>query len=714
MSESILSKTQLNINLEMPQTVIINRLTASLKELVIGLSETMTEVPELLIVHRKRDLVSLVSGKQVGKELIYPWQEAVQSWGDLGRFTADVYLRLNQNVWRIQADEELKNEQFQPVKNVDDAKDTRVVLLEWQSQKHPVLILQAGNLYQMAAARFKTKVTLQAFKLKKDEFTFQVQVKGPYVKAMDFLEFRMIQRTTIERREISYPIDSHNISGNSVVLTGTIDNHGEWVPFNWDLYIVFKHTEWPGRGLLEIKKMSPKLIPVIDRDQFKKALYLPDSHIMYPYMTVAGNLAFTYRPLEAYETPKVLRTERWAVRFAKLASPWLSKKNIWIGYEKNAFGAHDNGYHFFKYVYDSGKYDEMYYVIRPESPEADNLSRMSDKTLRFMSWKYFVYLYSAKLLISSDSKFHVYNMQRRDSKIAKALMRKKNVFLQHGVNGMKKVPVFHKSQGWLDFIIAPSQFEKDNITVPEWGYPAEDVAVTGYARWDSYEDKTADIPFRQIFVMPTWRNWMEGMSREKFVETPFYKEYQAFLSSEHLKKLLKESNARIAFFLHPYFKDYVDLFDIDESVIDRYGYLEVDMGEEIQKSSLMISDYSSVLWDMYYLKRPTIFYQFDRESYLQDEGAYLDYDKDSFGDVTFTAEETIQAIQKYVEQDFREDKRYELLRPKYFNYVDHENSARIFQAIAANAERLMMKKDSILKQRIKRKLKKVIKKVIKK
>lgn len=706
MSFKIIDKAELKFDLRNSNHIEATVLSASKGELILYLDgiEDGLEAEVLIAIRKSADVAVFQNAKLNKGQLRIEWSDLLDSWHDRNKFYADVFIQID-------------NKLFKPILNVEmgdrflsefavgkgtGSKNQPVYLVYGTKGTTMSLAITKGTLYQMGAEKLQASVEVVKFKISKSGYIVELKVRTGAGMDIEPTNLAMIQRTTIENREIYYPVEVQKTNSEEMVIRSKIDQHGEWVPFNWDLYIEFNSEKWAIRGLLEVKKMRPLVAMKVNQDQFRKNVSLPDDHIMYPYMTVAGNLAFTYRPLEEYETEKILRIEKWAVRYAKLLAPFYQRRNIWIGYEKNSFGAHDNGYHFFKYVYDNNKHPEMYYVIRENSPENKNLDGMRDKTLKFMSWKYFVYLYSARLLVSSDSKFHVYNMQRRDSALAKALMRKKNVFLQHGVNGMKKVPVFHQSQGWLDFIIAPSQFEKDYITVPQWGYKSKDVAVTGYARWDSYEDKTGTISFRQIFVMPTWRNWMEGMSREKFVTTPFYHEYQNFLNSTELKEVLKKSNTRIAFFLHPYFKDYVDLFDIDESVIDKYGYLEVDMGEEIQKSSLMISDYSSVLWDMYYLKKPTIFFQFDREAYLQDEGAYLNYDQDAFGDVTFTADETIKAINKYVQNGFVEDDEIKRLRPKYFNYVDKNNAKRIYQAISANEHRLTKLKEDTTNRRIKK------------
>ena len=99
------------------------------------------------------------------------------------------------------------------------------------------------------------------------------------------------------------------------------------------------------------------------------------------------------------------------------------------------------------------------------------------------------------------------------------------------------------------------------------------------------------------------------------------------------------------------------------------------------KSSMMISDYSSVIWEMYYLKKPCVFFQFDIEKYLQYEGLYMDPKTDLFGDVAYTSDKLIALIQETIKNGFVEKDIYANMRKEYFSLMDHDNSKRIYEAI---------------------------------
>lgn len=573
------------------------------------------------------------------------------------------------------------------------------------------LIFLKGALHNLANESLGWTAQVESItrQVEKQYYKLQLKIVGDEITDECVHSVRLINRNKLDPKENDYSVSVIGYEKNVVTVETLVSLESNYVPFYWDLFVVLNRNS-KEKIVIQVDKLSDKLKNLIDVDVFDKEIRSKENNILYPYVTAGGSLAFTYRGLESYETSLNFKKEIIAGKVFKLFKRYFENKNIWIVFEKNSYGAHDNGFYFFKYVYEHEKHPNTYYVIRKDSPEYHNLDGMRDRVLKFMSFKYFIYMFAARLFISSDTKFHSYNLQRRDSILAKTMMNKKNVFLQHGMNGIKKVPVFHKKRGLLDLIISPSDFEREHINIKDWGYSPNEVVSTGYARWDSYEDKTEQIPYKQIFMMPTWRKSMEGMSKEEFIKTSFFKEYQSFLNSPRLKKVMLENNVRLAFFLHPYFRNYVDLFNIDDSFIDKYGYLDVDMGEEIMKSSMMISDYSSVLWDMFYLEKPVLFYQFDQTDYLKSEGSYLNYETDLFGDVVFDANDAIQKVIEYIQSDFMEKYIYTQMRNKYMNFHDHNNSSRIYKAILSKKKLLGIENRWTFSRKVRRKLWKIKKK----
>lgn len=555
------------------------------------------------------------------------------------------------------------------------------------------VMLNFGSWHNLQRRRFQFSTSLDYFDVTKTGYSFNATFKAKANSELKIDSIFLVNRNKLVAKSFDLETTSYTDS-TGVHVTASFDPQSTFLPIYLD---VFARGTYRGESVvIQVRHASDNVIRTLTTDVFDKEHdvlvknietadgddYL--NYLMYPYITINGNLAFEFRERKYFETPENQMLEMQVLQdtdaLTNLKKKRFGDQQVWVVFEKNAQGGHDNGFHFFKYLYENHPEIQSFYVIEKESPDYQNLIEMSDRVLPYMSRLYFETLAISDLLIASDTRYHVYNTNRRNSLMGQILADKPLVYLQHGVNGLKQVPAFHKNRGLLNFLMVPDEYEK-NMVVNQWGYSVEEVAVTGLARWDSYFDKTAEVPFKQIFVMPTWRKWMDGMTADRFVKTPFYKEYNSFLNSNRLKKVLLERNVRIAFFLHPYFKDYVHLFNVDDTIIDQYGYLDVDMGEEIMRSSMMISDYSSVLWDMYYLKKPVVFYQFDQAEYLETEKTYMNYETELFGDVAFNADEVIDEIIGYAGRDFAEKPRYRDMRQKYFTYMDQRNSERIYKAI---------------------------------
>nr|WP_275975525.1 CDP-glycerol glycerophosphotransferase family protein [Tetragenococcus halophilus] len=361
---------------------------------------------------------------------------------------------------------------------------------------------------------------------------------------------------------------------------------------------------------------------------------------------------------------------------------YYSNKDVWLGFEKFSSTAQDNGYAFFQYVEKNKLHDDFYFILDKNSSDYEEVKRESSNVVPFMSFKYFLLVYASRLLVSSENKRHVYNLRIRTGLVPRKITRKQSVFLQHGVTALKQSNVFKKAKGRGNFnlVIATSDLEKE-IIHENWKYELNEIAVTGFSRWDKLFDKSKNRERRKIFVMPTWRTWMEDMPKEDFKRTDYYDNYINFLNSNELEIILEKYNLQLVFFLHPKFKQYISEFYLNSDHISLKGFQSIKVNEEIMEASLMISDYSSVTWDMFFMKKPVLFYQFDYEKYEEYEGSYIDMETQLFGERALNKEELIQLIEEYAENNFQLKPYFENLHEEYYKYADHNNSKRIFDAI---------------------------------
>ena len=106
----------------------------------------------------------------------------------------------------------------------------------------------------------------------------------------------------------------------------------------------------------------------------------------------------------------------------------------------------------------------------------------------------------------------------------------------------------------------------------------------------------------------------------------------------------------------------------------RLGYLKIPM-------RMLITDYSSVCWDVLYQDKPILFYQFDLDKYEEAQGSYLNMRTELFGDRAENCDELLDKLEEQIKNDFHMKPEYEAMRKRYFRSTDHTHSRQICECI---------------------------------
>ncbi|MBC2274789.1 glycosyl transferase family 2 [Listeria welshimeri] len=166
-----------------------------------------------------------------------------------------------------------------------------------------------------------------------------------------------------------------------------------------------------------------------------------------------------------------------------------------------------------------------------------------------------------------------------------------------------------------------------------------------------------------ITYAPTFR----GNSEER-------KSFQLELDLREMKKSLGEEYV-VVIKLHPLVSVETQVpEDLADFVLDFSG---IEMNDVLIVTDILITDYSSVIYDYSILNRPIIFYAYDLDAYSLERNFYQDYLKFVPGPVVSTTEETIKVIQENQImtgklQDFAD---------KAFEYHDGNAAARIIDHV---------------------------------
>lgn len=124
--------------------------------------------------------------------------------------------------------------------------------------------------------------------------------------------------------------------------------------------------------------------------------------------------------------------------------------------------------------------------------------------------------------------------------------------------------------------------------------------------------------------MPTWRNWLDSVPDKDFEESDYFRHYMGLLNSERLNQILEKYDLEVNFYLHAKFQEYADTFKSISKRIHLISFGEVAVNEMLMRCRMLITDYSSVCWDILYQDKPSLFYQFDIEKYNEAHGSYID------------------------------------------------------------------------------------------
>ena len=469
------------------------------------------------------------------------------------------------------------------------------------------------------------------------------------------------------------------VQGEDVVLDGsvTIGPDTGLKPINWGAYVKIRYGG------------TDRYLRIVTKNILKKEAFFyknmhadcGDGFLIYPFINSWGTLKFLYRLKSEYDTPLVKAKEILALILYPFASLFL-RHNIII-FEKFSKTAQDNSYYFFRYCMDklpAEKKKHVFYVIDKASADYEAVKPYDSNVIQFMSFKHMLYALTMEACVSTDAKVHFYAWYCMPSKIFEIIMQKPEMFLQHGVTALKKVDrLFGKhSQNPMKWFVVTSKIEKD-LVVREFDYKPENVPITGFTRWDVLHDKK-DPKDRFILMMPTWRAWLEDVSNEQFQESDYYKKYVELISSKELADLLRENGLYLVLYLHPKFAQYIETFQsVKDDLIRCIPFGEEPLNEIMMRAEMLVTDYSSTCWDMMFMNKPVIFYQFDRDTYLTAHGSYIDLEKDLPSDNTREGKDVIRYLKDYIDNDFRIKDEYADRVDSFFEFRDTRNSQRTYE-----------------------------------
>lgn len=352
--------------------------------------------------------------------------------------------------------------------------------------------------------------------------------------------------------------------------------------------------------------------------------------------------------------------------------------------------AGDNGEAFFDYLVKTNfKKADFFFVLS----ECEDYYRMKekygDRVVLFGTNKYKLKFLTVDKIISSHAENYILDAFEGYSEPYRDIIKTKDfIFLQHGV-------IKDDLSGWLNrfnknirgFVTsAPAEWE--SIAHGDYYLTEDRVWLTGLCRFDRlYNDDK-----KYITLMPTWRkylmsglnratgNWNEGAG---FKDSQYFKFFNSLINDPRVLETAKKHGYTICFMPHPNTITSINSFDRQDDV--KFFSISDSYRDVFANSSLILTDYSSAIFDFVYLRKPIFYAQFDKEEFVTGDHSYVpgyfDYERDGFGEVTYDYEKTVSLLCEYMENGCQLKDKYRERIDSFFAFNDQNNCQRTLEKI---------------------------------
>ncbi len=212
-----------------------------------------------------------------------------------------------------------------------------------------------------------------------------------------------------------------------------------------------------------------------------------------------------------------------------------------------------------------------------------------------------------------------------------------------------------------------------------FGLPMSAIKATGVPRTDVFSDPTYASQVKKEF----YEQYPQLLGKKALLFAPTFRgngKESAYYPMERFQPgaVYEELGGEYAILIkqHPFVREKMEIPEqYRDYILDMSQFPEIN--DLLFVSDLVITDYSSLIFEASLLNLPMLFYVYDLEEYTRNRDFYFDFEPTVPGKKVFTQEELIQAIK---EQDFEQEK----VRPfaeTYFDDLDGKSTERVANLI---------------------------------
>ena len=334
-------------------------------------------------------------------------------------------------------------------------------------------------------------------------------------------------------------------------------------------------------------------------------------------------------------------------------------------------------YNFYLYLIEKNKllYNKTYYLLADfpgESKSLDDAYPVFEKLINLKKHAYYLTL-NKKILQNqkNDNKFtnHIIRgnfingnfLEKYFSLILKLkvvisgaeYISFKNIFynidyitfisLTHGLNYFKTYlfKTYYGKERYDKIVISPSK--KIISLALKNGWEEKDLIKICLPKWDKF-DELKNIKGnnnKSIFIFFTWRIWKQNISDEIKLKSEYFNNIIKLMNNELLTDSLNKNGITLYFSLHHMIEIYKDKLNFGNNNIKYIQQNEIF--QSIINSNLLVTDFSSIIFEFMYLNKPYIMFIPDSD----DPNINKNYDINYFNLIKSLKEGTIDFMNKY-------------------------------------------------------------------
>ena len=364
-------------------------------------------------------------------------------------------------------------------------------------------------------------------------------------------------------------------------------------------------------------------------------------------------------------------------------------QNSWLLVDRD-FKADDNAEHLYRWTMRHHPEQKIFFALSKKSPDWARLKRDGFRLVPLGSLRYFFAWLHCDWLVSSNVTSYIRRPRWR--KIYADIVRHRFCFLQHGITKDYQ-PAFNTHLH--DMIATGAEKERDAFTSDPrfpYVYSEREIQLTGFPRHDELLRKAAAAKRPDIIlIVPTWRRnlfaeLLPGTGQypysETFRKSLFFQNWQNVLQCKTLHGSAKKFGYELHFFPHAYIRQQLRDFDFSGVTVQR------DAGGSIQdllaRTALLITDYSSMAMEAAMIRRPVLYFQFDRDSFIREHmytQGYFDYGLDGFGEIAATVDALSSKALSCMENACVMPPLYKNRADAFFAFNDQNNCQRVHETL---------------------------------